>query len=109
MLGDVEVQDPSTVMTDDEETVRMLNVIVGDGEEVHRPNGYPVISQNASQRLLALESLGARFIQREMVRSENIERQHEKLPVNARVLPGRILRDHSEDQITNSLKFLFYR
>jgi len=69
MLGDVEVQDPSTVMTDDEETVQHAERDCRDGEEVHRRNGFPVISQNASQRLLALDSRRA-FHPREMVRSE---------------------------------------
>ena len=45
MLRDVEVQDPPTVVTDDEETVEYTEGDGGNGEEVHRGNRFSMIAQ----------------------------------------------------------------
>ena len=68
VLGDVEVQDASTVVTDDEEAVEQAERDRWQGEKVHRGNRFPVVSQ---KRKPTLDWLGiSRPIQGEMVRSE---------------------------------------
>jgi len=103
MLGDVEVQDPSTVMTNDEETVQHAERDCRDGEEVHRRNGFPVISQKREPTSGWLRVSRCVFHPAGDRSLRNIETQHEKLAVDARCSPGRILRDHPEDQIPNFL------
>src|SRR5487761_52160 len=64
------------------------------------------LRRNASQRLAGSGSRAARRIQREMARSETSKPQHEKFAVDARRSPGRILTNHSEDQLANLLRSL---
>jgi hypothetical protein len=70
VLGDVEVQDAPTIVADDEEAVQHAEGDRWHSEEVDGRNRFPVDSKEASQRLAGSGSRGARFIQREMVRSE---------------------------------------
>src|SRR6266478_9872141 len=71
MLCDIEVQDTPTVVTDDEKAIERAEGDRRHSEEVHRGNRFTVITEKkVSQRLAGSGSLGARFIQREIVRSE---------------------------------------
>jgi hypothetical protein len=70
MLCDIEVEDTPTVVTDDEKAIERAEGDRRNSEEVHRGNRFPVITEKVSQRLAGSGSLGARFIQREIVRSE---------------------------------------
>jgi hypothetical protein len=70
MTGDIEMQDAPSIMTDDEEAIQHAECDRGHGEEVHGRNGLSVIAQEGEQCLAGTGSLGARRIQREIVRSE---------------------------------------
>jgi hypothetical protein len=71
MLRDVNVQDVPPVMTDDEEAVEYAESNRWHREEIHSRNRFPMVSKEDRQHLARLGSLGARFIQREMVLSES--------------------------------------
>jgi hypothetical protein len=70
MLGDVEMQDTPAIVEDDKEAVEDAEGDRGHGEEVHGRNRFPVIRKKRAPALGWLGSLGARFIQREMVLSD---------------------------------------
>ena len=70
MLCDIEVQDATTIVTDDKKAIEHTERDRWHGEEVHRGNCFPVIAEKVSQRLASSGSRGVRFIQREIVRSE---------------------------------------
>jgi hypothetical protein len=57
------------------------------GEEVHGRNRFPVVSQEASQRLAGSGSLDARFIQRDGSFAE-FQTEHQQLAVDARRSSG---------------------
>jgi hypothetical protein len=48
MLGDVEVQNASTIMSDDKETIEYTERNRRHREEVHRGDSFPVISKKGS-------------------------------------------------------------
>jgi hypothetical protein len=104
MESDIEVQDPSTIMADDEETVEYAE---GDGwhsEEVHRRNRFSVIAEKRAP------PFGPFRISRRASHPAgdgslgNIESKHQKLAMDSRRTPGLILRHHSEDQVSNFLR-----
>jgi len=68
MIGDVKVQDAPTIVADHEEAVEKAESDRWDGEEVHRRNGFPMVAKENEPT--SCRFLGARFIQREIVRSE---------------------------------------
>src|SRR6266478_10102039 len=72
MLCDIEVQDTPTVVTDDEKAIERAEGDRRNSEEVHRGNRFPVIAEKGKPApgWLRISRLGARFIQREIVRSE---------------------------------------
>jgi hypothetical protein len=70
MTGDIEMQDAPSIMTDDEEAIQHAERDRGHGEKVHGCNGFPVIAQEGQPAFGWLGGLGARRIQREIVRSE---------------------------------------
>ena len=75
MLCDIEVQDTPAVVTDDEKAIERAEGDRRNSEEVHRGNRFPVISEKGKPAPSRLRiSLGARFIQREIVRSETASR-----------------------------------
>ena len=76
---------------------------VGTGEEVYRGDSFAVIAQKRQPALAELRVPGARLIQREMVDLRYVEAEHQKLAVNTRCTPGRVLGNHAEDQLADLL------
>jgi hypothetical protein len=71
MLCDIEVQDTPTVVIDDKKAIERAEGDRRNREEVHRGNRFPMIAEKGKPAPGRLRiSLGARFIQREIVRSE---------------------------------------
>src|SRR5258708_18476709 len=70
MLGDIEVQDAPTIVTDDERAIERAEGDRRNSEEVHRSNRFPVITEKGKPALGRLRIASCRFIQREIVRSE---------------------------------------
>jgi hypothetical protein len=101
MPRDMEVQDAATIMADDKEAVQDAEGQRWDGEEVHRSNGFTMITQ---ERKPAFRGFGVsrRFTHPAGDRSlGNVEAEHEKLAMNPGCSPGRILGNHLEYQIPN--------
>jgi hypothetical protein len=81
VLGHVEVQDAPTVVADDEEAVEHAERDRRNGEEIHCGDRFPMVAQKREPTLGRLGSLGARLIQREMVRSETLKPSRNQSPV----------------------------
>ncbi len=104
MLGDVEVQNASTTMSDDKEAIEHTESNRRHGEEVHRRDGFPVFS-NKGEPAFGWLRVSRRSFHPPGNRSfRDIETEHEKFAVDARPSPGRILGNHPEDQLTNFLR-----
>ena len=101
MPRDVEVDDATAIMADDEEAVEYSESDSWDREEIHRRNRFSVISQEGEPALGALR-ISRRSLHPSRDRSfGNVEPEHQELSVDARCTPSRILSDHTEDQISN--------
>jgi hypothetical protein len=71
MTGDIKVQDAPTIVADHEEAVEKAESDRWYGEEIHRRNGFPMVAKENEPTSCRLRVLGrARFVQREIVRSE---------------------------------------
>jgi hypothetical protein len=101
----VEVQNAPTIVADDEEAVEHTESDRRHGEEIHRGNGFPVVSKKSEPSLGRLRisepvsSSGRSFFR-------NIKTQHEKFTMDARRSPRRILDDHLDDQLPKLLRGL---
>ena len=104
MLGDVEVQNASTTMSDDKEAIEHTESNRRHGEEVHRRDGFPVISKKGEPAFGWLRVSRRSFHPPGNRSFRDIETEHEKFAVDARRSPGRILGSHPEDQLTNFLR-----
>lgn len=104
ILGDIEVQNPPTIMADHEQAVEDAERDGGNREEIHRGDGFAMIPQEGQPALG-----GARISGRPPHPSRNgslrdIESEEHEFTVDTRCAPGRILRDHAEDQIADFLR-----
>jgi hypothetical protein len=106
VLRDVEVQDPPTVVTDHEEAVEDAKRDRWNSEETHRRNGFPVIAKKREPAFGWPGIPRGSFHPTRNRSFRDIETEHEKLAVNARCSPRRILDDHSEDQLAHFLRSL---
>ena len=70
MFGDVEMQNLSSIMRDDEETIENAECERRHGEKVHPDDDFPMIAENRHLSLCRLGLLGAFLIQRRKVRLE---------------------------------------
>ena len=101
MPRDIEMQNPLTVMADDEETVEQAESYRRDCEKVHRCDSFAMVSQKREP------SFSLFWISRRAPNPagngslENIEAQHQELPVNSGCAPGWILRNHPKNQIAD--------
>src|SRR5713226_955045 len=66
----VEVQDAPAIMANNEEAVEKTEGDRRNGEEIHGGDGFTMMRRKAKHRRPGSGSLGARFIQREMLRSD---------------------------------------
>src|SRR5579864_6522535 len=106
MLGDVEVQNASTAMTDDKEAIEHTESNRWYGEEIHRRDGFPVIAKKDDPPLSWLWISRCAFHPAGDRSLAYIESQHQKFSVDARCTPSRILGHYSEDQLTHMLRSL---
>ncbi|HKT25956.1 MAG TPA: hypothetical protein VJR04_15220 [Terriglobales bacterium] len=68
--GDIEMQDPPSVMTDDKEAVNHAERDRWDREEVHCSDRFAMVPKEREPAFAGSGSFGARRIQRETVLSE---------------------------------------
>ena len=105
VFGDVEVQNPSAVVADEEEAVEHAKGDRRDGEEIHRGDGFLVVAEKGKPALARPGILGHSFHPPGNRSFGNIKTEHEKLTVDAGSSPGGVLGDHLEDQISNFSRY----
>jgi hypothetical protein len=97
MLRDVNVQDASTIVADDEETVAQIESDCWHGKEVHGDIGFSVISQKGEPPLRRFGiSRGAPHPTGDSS-LRDVKTQHQQLAVNSRRAPGGVLYNYSKD------------
>jgi hypothetical protein len=101
MLGDVEVQNAPTTMSNDKEAIKRIGSDRRHSEEVHRRDGFPVISRKGDPALGCLWVPRRSFHPAGNRSFRNIETEHENLAVDARRLPSWILGDNAEDRLSD--------
>ena len=103
MLGDVHMSDAPPSVVDDEEAIEHTERDRRNSKEVHGGDCFPMIAQKGKPTFgpfriswcLAHPAGDGSF--------GNVKAKHEKLTVNTRCAPGRVLRNHPIDQIANFL------
>jgi hypothetical protein len=96
MPGDIAVENPASVVCNDEEAVQDAEGQRRHGKEIHRCNRFSV-SKKATQRFANLGFLGAFRIQRDTVRSNMSSRAFSVLHEYA-APPGQVLGHNAEDE-----------
>ncbi len=99
MLRHVKVKYASPVMSDDEKAIKNTEVERWHCEEVHRCDDFTVVLQECLPSLRRLRISGRSSHPAQYRPLRNIEAQHLELAVNPRRTPGRVLGNHSEDQL----------
>src|ERR1700676_289876 len=102
---DVEMQNAPTIMADDEKAVKNAESQRRNREEVHGGDRFSVIAEKCKPAfgwfgiwMRPAHPAGYRSL-------GNHKAEHEKLPMNPRCSPGRILGDHFEDQLPNVFRY----
>ena len=101
MPRDIEMQNPLTVMADDEETVEQIEFHCRNGEKVHRCDSFAMVSQKREP------SFSLFWISRRTSHPagngslRNVKSQHQEFTVNSWRAPCRVFHDHLEDQVSN--------
>jgi len=101
MPGDVEMQDASTIVADDEKALEDAECDRWHGEEVHRGNSFAVVPQKRKPALGWLRVPRRSFHPTGDRSLRDIKTQHEKLAMDARCSPGWVLGNHPEDQLAD--------
>ena len=101
MLCDIELQDATTIVTDDKKTIEHTERDRWHSEEVHRGNRFPVIAEKGKPALGRLRILRCPFHPTRDRSLRDLETEHEKLAMDAWRSPRWVLNDHSEDQFPN--------
>ena len=101
MPGDVAVQNAAAMVADDKKAVEHGEGNRGNGEEIHRGNGLPVITKKGEPALSRVRVSGGSFHPAGNRPFGNIKAKHEKFSVDARSSPVAVLGHHLEDEIPN--------
>ena len=107
MLGDINVQDPPPIMTDDEEAVEHAERIRWHREEIHGRNGFPMVAKEGQPVLGPVRISRRSFHSMGDGSLGKSKAEHEEFPMNPRRSPSWVLNDHPEDQFPNLLRCLF--
>jgi hypothetical protein len=106
MPRDVEVQDAPPIVTDHEKTVEQTERDGGDREEIHRRDGFSVVTKEGQPSLGRLGT-SRRSLHATRDRSfREVESKHKEFAMDARSSPGGVLGDHAEDQLPDLLRRL---
>src|SRR5215831_707502 len=98
---DVAVQNTSAIMADDEEAVEHGEGDRGNREEIHRGDGFPMVTQKSEPTLGRVWISGGSFHPAGNRSFGNVETEHEKFSVDAGSSPAGVLGHHLEDEIAN--------
>ena len=99
--GDIEVQNASAVMGNDEEAIQDAERDGRDGEEVHCRNSFPMILEKCSPALGRLRVPPCTLNPTRNGPFGDIEPEHLQFAVDARSTPCGIFRHHLEDQLAH--------
>src|ERR1700730_9216346 len=97
----VEMQDTPPVVADDEEAIQYVKRDRWNGEEVHRREDFSMITQKSEPTFRKFRIPWCFAHPARNSSLGDVEPEQEKLPVDARCSPGRILGNHLKDQISN--------
>jgi hypothetical protein len=106
MLCDIEVQDATTIVTDDKKAIEHTERDRWHGEEVHRGNRFPVITEKGKPARGRLRISRCPFHSTRDRSLKDIKTEHEKLAVDAWRSPRWVLNDHPENQFPKFLRCL---
>jgi len=107
MLRDVDVQDASTIVADDEEAVEHAERDRWHREEIHGGNRFPMIAKEG-QPALGLVRTSRRPLHPTGDGSlGKVKAEHEEFPMDPWSSPGWVLSDHLKDQLANLLRRRF--
>src|SRR5260370_2756451 len=106
MLGDIEVQDAPTIVTDDEKAIEHAESDRRNSEEVHRDNRFLVITEKGKPALGWLRISRCPFHPTRDRSLRDIKTEHEKLPMDAWRSPRWVLNDHPDNQFPTFLRCL---
>jgi hypothetical protein len=101
MRGDIEVQDATPVMANDEKAVEQVEGDSGDSKEVRGGNGCAVIVKKRKLTLHRFRVSGCTAHAAGDRTLRYIEAEHAEFAVDARRTPGGIFNDHWKDQVTD--------
>src|ERR1700683_314517 len=106
MLRDVAVQDAPPIVTDHEKTVEQTERDGGDREEIHRRDGFSVVTKEGqpSLRWFRISRCATHPTRNGSLR--DIETEHKEFAMDAGRSPGGVPGDHAEDQLPNLLRRL---
>src|SRR5258707_13961527 len=107
MPCDIEVQDATTIVTDDEKAIERDEGDRRNSEEVHRGNRFPLIMEKGKPALGRLRISRCPFHPTRDRSLRDIKTEHEKLAMDAWRSPRWVLNDHPENQFLNLLRRLF--
>ena len=102
MPRDVAMQNTSAIMADDEEAVEHGEGDRGNREEIHRGDGFPMVTQKSEPTLGWVWISGGSFHPAGNGSFGNVKAEHEKFSVDARSSPARVLGHHLEDESRTS-------
>src|SRR6516225_8736993 len=91
MARDVAVQNTSAIMADDEEAVEHGEGDRGNREEIHRGNGFPMVTQKSEPTLGWVWISRGSFHPAGNGSFGDAKTEHEKFSVDARSSPARVL------------------
>ena len=107
MTRDIAMQDLATVMAQDEKTVEQTETHCWHGEEVHRGDGFSMVSEETEPALCRFRIFGCSPHPARDGSFAEIAPEHQKLTVDSRRSPGGVLRHHPEDQVSNFFRDSF--
>jgi hypothetical protein len=102
--GHVAVENLPPIVADDEEAIEHTESDGWNREEVHRGDGFPMVSKEREPSFCHFGISRRPFHAARDGSLGNIKTEHEKLAMDARCTPSWILGDHPEDQIPNLLR-----
>jgi len=101
MAGDIAVQDPATVMTNNEEAVEQLKRDRRNSKEIHGGDGFSVIAEKRKPTLGRFRISGCAPHPAGDGALGYVKAQHAQFAMNARRTPDRVLSNHLEDQFAD--------
>jgi len=107
MLRDVNVQDASTIVADDEEAVEHAERNRWHSKEIHGRNGFPMVSKKGQPALGPVGISRRSFHPTSDGSLGEVKAEHEEFPMDPWCSPGWVLGNHLENQFPNLLRRLF--